>query len=441
MWWTLIEANHIRPEGGEKSAYYERSVMGFFDRFKSKSKRDSKLAKAALEKEMDGDLARAVTLYREAELFDDAARVLLLRADAETGAEQRIAFAAAAVSIAQGEEMKKKALGRKAQTAFDVLKARGGAFLKSEVLAVAKELEEAGAFEASADAYALAGDRDSEVRALTSAGAIERLEDRLRVSDAEDRNVRDLDLALRKIADLDKTAERRLALQIAKAELAKREDERLSDLVRGIRARLARGPLVDLEVHGTTRRYALGREITIGRGDATIPVASRAVSRKHVRLFRTSESGPRGTTSRLFVQDLDTRNGTTLAGARMTGPMAVGQGLRVELGGEVPCTFEPIAGGSVAIDVAGAKFTAPLGELTVGVWRIDHDVTPDDSFVTLSTDAGGARPFLGEFQLASRIELAVGDELALDRGGAVVLRVVGGHLHEEDTSERGADLL
>src|SRR6185436_11883170 len=122
--------------------------------------------------------------------------------------------------------------------------------------------------------------------------------------------------------------ERRAALDLALGLLAKREDERVADAARAIRARLTRGPVVDLEIGGVLRRYALGAEVTIGRGDATIVITSRAVSRRHLRLYRAEGEA--------FVEDLGTRNGTMLAGARLTAPIPVRDGVRLDLGGEVP---------------------------------------------------------------------------------------------------------
>jgi hypothetical protein len=275
--------------------------------------------------------------------------------------------------------------------------------------------------EPAADAYALAGDAESEVRVLTAAGAIERLEERLRATEASAREQRDLDLALRRIADLDRTAERRAALELALATLAKREDERVADAARAIRARLTRGPVVDLEIGGERIRYALGAEVTIGRGDATIVISSRAASRRHLRIFRGEAD--------VFVEDLGTRNGTQLAGARITGPIRVGDGLRLELGGEVPfeiapATREGLAPGDLFdIEVAGVGYAAPLGELKVDGLRIDHEAVRDESYVVLRTPPGAARPYLGDFQLAARVELCAGDEIKKERGGAVLIRV------------------
>src|SRR5688572_294241 len=116
--------------------------MGIFDWIGTK--RGESLRKEALAKERAGDLEAAVDLYLEASLPDEAARVLLLRADAETSPPRRIAFSGAAAQTAASPELRKRALARKACIGFDMLKAQGGALLKSEMMGVARELEEAG---------------------------------------------------------------------------------------------------------------------------------------------------------------------------------------------------------------------------------------------------------------------------------------------------------
>jgi len=71
-------------------------TVGLLERFLSKSKRESRRAREAQAKELAGELASAVDLYLEAGLPDEAARVLLLRADAEPAPEKRLAFCALA---------------------------------------------------------------------------------------------------------------------------------------------------------------------------------------------------------------------------------------------------------------------------------------------------------------------------------------------------------
>jgi hypothetical protein len=408
--------------------------VGFLDRFLGGTRREGRRAKAARVKELAGDLPAAVDLYQEAGMPDEAARVLLLRADVERSAEKRIALFSLAAYTAASEEIKQRARGRKAKVAFDVLRGRGGSFMKSEVLSVARELEEAGELELAADAYALAGDAESEVRVLAAAGAIERLEERLRETEASAREQREIELALRRIMDLDRTAERRAALELALATLAKREDDRIADVARAIRAHLTRGPVVELEIAGELLCYALGAEVTIGRGDSTILIASRAVSRRHLRIFRGEGD--------VLVEDLDTRNGTSLAGARLTAPIPVGQGLQLELGGEVPCEIHKLFSKGMApgdlfkVTVAGVSYAVPLGELKVQDLRIDHEAVRDESFVVLRTPDGAARPYLGDFQLAARVELCAGDEIRQERGGPVQIRVPSSHmtsLSQEET--------
>jgi hypothetical protein len=389
--------------------------VGFFDRFLPKAKREGRLAREAHERELAGDLGAAVSLYTEAGSPDDAARVLLLRADAEPSPEKRMAFCAMAAETAADADLARKARGRKALIGFDALRGRGGAFLPSEVLAVARELEEAGELERAAEAYALAGDGEAEVRALTAAGAIEKLEERLKAAEAATRSQRELETSLRRIADLDRTAERRAALDVARAALAERDDARIADAARAVRARLLRGPVVELEVDGERRRYALGGEVTIGRGDATIVVASRAISRRHLRIGRTRDGA--------CVEDLETRNGTMLAGARLSAPLPVGEGVSLMLGGEVPCRVEPVTTGLFVIEVAGARYLAPLGDLPVHGWHVGVDATTDEGYVVLVTPEGAERPYLGHFQLAARVELAHGDEIRAARGGPVCLAV------------------
>lgn len=380
-------------------------------------KRGDSQRRAAEAKELAGDLAGAVELYLEAGMPDDAARVLLLRADAERGAEKRIAFCASAARTAESPELRRAALARKALLSFDLLRARGGhsGAMRSEILGVARELEAAGELERAADAYALVDDAESEARVLAAAGAIERLEERLRASMTAARDQRELAALLGRIADLDRMAERREALAAADAWLASRSDERVADAARAIRARLLSGPIVDVDLGPRVVRCALGDEVTIGRGEATIPVASRAVSRTHVRIRRVAAG--------VVVEDLGTRNGTTLAGARLTAPLPVGSGVRLVLGGEVPCAIEPVDGDGVVVEVAGERFVAPLGALPVGPWRIRLERAGASAFIVLETPPGAPAPFLGDYQLAASVELCAGDAIAAARGAPAVFRI------------------
>jgi len=395
--------------------------VGLFDRILRFS--EGRRGKEARARELAGDLASAVGLYLEVEMPDEAARVLLLRADAEGTAEQRIAYCDNAARVAKSEEIKKRALSRKASLSLDVIRSRGGPSLRSELARVARDLEAAGEFERAVEVFAELGDNEGEVRVLTEMGAIERLEERLKASQVETRKARTLADARRRVMDLDKTAERHAALEAARTALAEQDDEVVKDAARAIRARLLREPVVDLEIEGKTLKCAFGAAVTIGRGEATILVGARAVSRTHVRISRRDGA--------IFIEDLETRNGTMLAGARIDGALPVGDGVRLELGGEIPLRVEParnkpegdVAPDGVIVEVAGMRFVAPLGELVVGSLRVDRVVHEGEPYLALKTPSGAARPILGEFEVAAEVELCHGDEIRERRGGPVVLRV------------------
>ncbi len=388
--------------------------MGVFDRLFGVGLGGYK-ARAAERCEMAGDLDGAVRSFIDAELPDEAARVLLLRADAEPSVERRMAFCAQAARLAKDPKRLKESLGRKARLRFDVLRGRGNA-MKSEILLAAKDLEDADENEVAADAYALVEDKEGEIRALTAAGLIERLEEKLRVSQSETRLDQAQTIGLKRVQDLDRGAERREALRLA-AELRRAEgsgsDERIEELARVIRSKLLRGPIVELKVDGVVRRYALGREVTIGRGEATIAVGTRALSRVHLRIFRVDGG--------VFVEDSGTRNGTFLAGARISGRIPVGEGLSLKLGGDVPCRISPthdLEDGGVMVEIGGLAYFAPLGELPVGRYRVGLDGPggDDQSYVILSSSVD-APAFLGELQLAPTVELCAGDAPSETRGG------------------------
>lgn len=397
--------------------------MGVFDRLFGRGPEGYK-ARGAERMEMAGDLEGAARAFLDAELPDEAARVLLLRADAEPSVERRMAFCSQAARIGKNPATVREALGRKARLRFDVLRGRGNA-LRSELLLAAQELEAAEEHEAAADAYVLAEDKEGEIRALTAAGLIDRLEEKLRVSQSEARKGQVQTLAHKRIQDLDRGGERREALRLAAEARASSEgegpSERIEEIARVIRSKLVRGPLLELKEGALVRRYALGRELTIGRGESTIVVGTRSLSRVHLRITREGDA--------VFVEDAGTRNGTFLAGARIAGKIPLGDGLSLKLGGDVPCRVAPtsdVAGGGVMVEVAGLAYFAPLGELRVGRWAIalDGPGGDDQSFIVLKSSPD-APAYLGELVTAPVIELCAGDAPTEERGGPARLVVLG----------------
>jgi hypothetical protein len=385
--------------------------MGLWDRIRGIGKGGYR-ARAAEKLERLGELENAALAYVEAALPDEAARVILLRADAEPSLERRVSLFERAAGLAADPEIARKARARKARLAYDLVRAHG-TLARSELFGAAQELEVAGEHELAAEAFKLLGDTDGEVRALTAAGAIEKLEERLKSDAATSKRDHDRAFATRRATDLDRGGERRAALRAAAEALAHGPDERLEDLSRAIRHRLVRGPTCGLVLDGEAAAVAFGERVTIGRGGATIVVASRSVSREHIVVRREGDV--------VVVEDLGTRNGTFLAGARLGAPLPVGEGVSLMLGADLPCRIEPKLGG-VSIAVAGAVFVAPLGPLRHGGWSLDVETDEGEAYLVLESSAD-APAFLGELLAARRIDLAAGDAVARARGGPVVLRV------------------
>ncbi len=390
--------------------------MGLWDRIRGVGKGGYR-ARAAHKLELAGELEAAARTYATAGLPDEAARLLLRRADAEPSFEKRMVLFERAAETAADEELARKARARGARLAYDLARSRGAA-MRGEVLAAAEALEAAQEHELAAEAYKLLGDAEGEVRALTAAGAIDRLEERLTRAAAASKQEQAHGLALRRVADHDRSGERRKALEIAAEALAHGPDERLEDLVRVIRLRLVRGPTWEATLGDEAVTLAFGDRVTIGRGEATIVVASRSVSREHVAVRRDEEG-------RAVVEDLGTRNGTFLGGARLGAPVPVGQGVSLTLGPDLACRVSPHVDGGVVVDVAGVRYVAPLGPLLRAGWRITAERHDGEGFVVLESSAS-APAYFGALLAGPRAELAAGDAVSRTRGGPPELRVGGG---------------
>ncbi len=393
-------------------------MFGLFDRKK-------RLLDRAKKKELAGNLDAAIALYVEADAPDEAARLFLLKADAEADPDKRMLLCAQAARVGQDGPHAREAHKRKALIAFDLVRGSGKTTMRGELSRVAAELERCGEWEKAVEAHRLAGDTEAEIRVLKEAGAIEQLEERLRQTSQAARVERDRAQLLRRMRDLDQIAERREAIASARQWLARDHDEQVALELERIRSRLVAGPVIDLEVHGARLTYVLGTTITIGRANADIVVHSGAISRQHLRLSRRDGVA--------MVEDLATRNGTFLAGARLSGALAIGAGVALDLAGEVPCRLSPAFSDGegaapdspIAVEVAGETHIVPLGPLVIGDWQIVDAHDGADHFIVLRTPDGREPPYMAGYRLAHRIELCEGDELRQTRKGAVVLAVPG----------------
>ena len=285
----------------------------------------------------------------------------------------------------------------------------------------------------AAEAYARAGDKEGEARALQAAGDVERLEFLLSTEQHKERSSRARDERTKDVDLMIECGKRRDALQALDELLASAPDDAsLRERANTLRARRVLAPIVTLEASSTLdrpgreaearegkERYVLvtGSEVIIGRTEGAIKVPSNAVSRQHLRIARDGGSN-------VVVRDLESRNGTQLRGINLAGPLPVGEGIELKLGKEVPLRVTPSRRlvGAIEIDVSGARYYAYLGPTHTPVEGIEL-AAGSDGWIELVTR--GARIFSGDVELVPRTTLLVGDTVSTTRGGEPLLRVIG----------------
>jgi tetratricopeptide (TPR) repeat protein len=392
-----------------------------FGRFFGNGRRGASARKA----ELRGDLERAAQLFAEAGQPEEAARVLLLRGDADTDAKKRLLYYTLATSLApEGHPI--AALAARKRALFVVTLAGDGhgaptsPAARHDLLEAARTLEALGDQESAADAYRRAGDVESEARALEHAGEVDKLEWLLTEQQTKDREVRQREGASHEQDLLVASGRRREAL-------AKADGER----ERQLRARRALGPIAKIVLRGAGMSLVLGDDVVIGRTEGALQIASAAVSRRHLLITRSGVSGganaDAGPAREVVVRDLQSRNGTLLRGLALAGDARVGDGIDLRLGKEVPVRIAPAGelSGAMAIEVLGVRHLAPIGPLALhmppGEWRLE---LASDGWIELVTSDGPAA-FIGGSEVASRSTLLVGDAIALTRTGDAVLRVLG----------------
>ena len=402
--------------------------------------------------ELRGDLAHAAVLFAQAGRLDEAARVMVLRGDAEPEPAVRLRHYLQAVatappgSVAHVHATRKRAGAVLAMAGEPPLTAA----LRHDVTDAARALEGIGEHALAAEAYARAGDVEGQVRALARAGDIERLDAVLAEEHGRNRDRIARVSAHGEATALASSGSRREALALARAS----SDPALREKGQALARDRATGSVAHLALHGRRIAVALGETVVLGRQPAqdavslplplppepdassrersaadahrspgagrrpwegTITIASPAVSRRHLAVARRGEA--------VVVRDLGSRNGTTLRGLRLTGEVPMGGGIELLMGGEVPVVIGPTDAlpGAVRIDVGGPSWIAPLGPawLGVGRWRLERG---EDDWLELVTEADPAA-FAGPMLLAPRVTLLEGDAFATSRGGPAVLEV------------------
>ncbi len=385
--------------------------MGVWERFGT-----ARVLARARAAELRGDLAQATALFAQAGRPDEAARVMVLRGDGETDAAMRLRHYVQAASTAPAGSMT-LTLARRKRANWLLATSTDRAMtatLRQDLLDAARELEDVGELEVAAEAYARAGDVESEARVLARAGDVDRLDAVLRAQQERDREALTKRDVHERFAMLVASGRRAEGARLARSAT----DDALREKGRALEARRVSGEVVRLSLRGVRLNVALGNEVTIGRV-ASLSVASAALSRQHVAIRREGSGA--------LVRDLGSRNGTTLRGLALAGEVPVGEGIELQLGGQIPLVVRPSAElpGAFSIELAGGRTLAPLGpaRLGIGAWRLERTApTANDGWVELVTD-GEPSAFLEGLALGTRISLLAGDALSTERGGDPVVRV------------------
>jgi len=375
-------------------------------------------ASTARTAELRGDLARAAELFGAAGQPEEAARVMILRADGETDARAKLQFLAQAAQLAAaGGDRQKEAKLRRAELLLALAgDASVSAVARHEVIEAARDLEAIGEPLKAAEAFARAGDKEGEARALQAAGDVERLEFLLsseqfkeRTSRAREDRTKDVDLMI-------ECGRRREALASLDELLrATPDDAPLRERANAVRSRMVMAPMVCLEMLGERWTMVLGDEVVVGRSEGAIKVSSNAVSRQHLRIWREGDD--------VVVRDLESRNGTQLRGINLAGTLPVREGIDLKLGREVSLRIAPCKrlGGAVEIEVAGQRYVACLGKSCLPVEGLTLS-TGADGWVELM--AHGTHAYVAGVEWTQRATLLAGDAIATVRAGDVVVKVV-----------------
>jgi len=379
--------------------------------------------------ELRGELAQAAALFVCAGRTDEAARVMVLRGDAELDPGQRLRHYVQAIATAPEGSTARAHARRKHSSAIIAMAgdAPMTAAVKRDLARAASELEALGDHAHAALAYARASDVEGQARALARAGDVEALDELLGQEQERDRDAVARRRAYDDMALLIASGRRRDAAAMAHASA----DEALRERGRVIERQRIAGCIVKAIVRGRQMAIALGDEIVIGRAPelaapagggphapgpvGAIRVVAAAVSRRHVAIARRN--------GQVVLRDLGSRNATVLRGLALSGEALVGDGIEVRLGRDVQLIVRPASeiAGAVAIEIAGMRYIAPLGPAMLGVgrWRLDRG---DDAWLELAT-SDDPPAFAGAFRLGMSVTLLAGDVLSAERGGAPVLEM------------------
>ena len=158
-------------------------------------------------------------------------------------------------------------------------------------------------------------------------------------------------------------------------------------------------------------------EVIVGRAsDADLPLADRFLSRHHARILRRS--------GKFFVEDLGSRNGTSINGVSTDGPTPLVKGDVVAMCGSALTLLGPK--GSVAT-------VEPAGDLSgVTLFRNATELLRPSSEVDLSGDEDALRHYAERLGLLNEIHHALGKSMELEELLELILDGIFRHLQPEE---------
>jgi hypothetical protein len=390
--------------------------MSFLDRlFRGRG-----TAAEAKRSELRGDLPRAIELWALAGEPDEAARLMVLRGDSETEARLRLQYyAQAAATAREGGPIQKAARIKRASLRLAL--ASDGAIAattRRDLLEAAKELENLGEADRAGEAYLLLKDIEGQARALVQGGHVEQLESLLDAEQSKTDLERKRGQDHSELETLILTGRRREALAAARRLALSAQDPSAREKLEALSARRVGAGVCRVILGERPLNLLIDDEVVIGRTEGSLIIRSAALSRKHLAIARNGVAS-------FVVRDLGSRNGTLLRGMRIAGPLPLGEGLELELGGEVRVKLAPGAAlpETLDLDVGGERYVASLGPLPLGIggWHLERAA---DGWVELVTDEQ-APAYRSDLAMAPRVTLLVGDKFAATRGGEAVLEVLG----------------
>ena len=284
-----------------------------------------------------GDYRAAAALYAEADLPDEAASALLVHAARQTETESKLTALRDALRWLEPREGRWREV--QTQIGMSLLERgqrRAGSPTREEraqLEEAAERLEAAERFSEAATAFELLDRKDDMARCLQHAGDVERLEALLQESTAEarrERKLRSLVNEYEMTLAVGARLEARKALEEA-IELAP-EDSSLADLLRRLESRFLRGRALRVRVDGSELAFVGGSEVTLGR-EGDVVVRGTGVSRRHATL--------RMADGKVFVRDLQSRNGTLIEGIPVGGEVALEGEVEIGLGDDVAVFVRP----------------------------------------------------------------------------------------------------